>query len=144
MQIDILYLDPPWTLPVETNAVTPLEQKEATAEELVQWLDTQVFAPMFQRGFDPRLIVMKTRFGYEAMQKIQYRFGNYSHIETIKARPFRNDFYFHVLVNNSIYAESEWIPGDRFNKIYKNIVSKYPHPHSTSALKRYRRNPGQA
>lgn len=115
VRIDVLYLDPPWVLPGTTT--------EATPDALTAWLDTEVFEPMSNRGYLPKLIVMKTRFGYEEMKVLnQTMYKQYSHIETIHSRPFKGEFYFHILVNNTIYDYSDWVPGDNFNHVYRRAA----------------------
>ena len=110
VHIDLLYLDPPWTLPGM--------QREATPSELLQFLDDEVFKPMFERGFTPKVIVVKTRFGWKEMRDMMSQIQGYSHIDTIKFTPFKNEVNFHVLIVNR-YTVSKWEPSQEYKYIYK-------------------------
>ena len=110
VHIDLLYLDPPWTLPGM--------KEEATPAELLQFLNEQVFDPMLERGFTPKVIVVKTRFGWKDMRDLMSHIQGYLHVDTIKFTPFKNEVNFHVLIVNR-YTISTWEPSQEYKHIYK-------------------------
>lgn len=87
---DVLYLDPNWTLPGAT--------REATADELVDSMQAEVFEPMFRRGMRPKMIVIKTRFKWEEMRRVMDKIEGYLHMQTILFTPFTREVAFHLLI----------------------------------------------
>jgi 16S rRNA G966 N2-methylase RsmD len=144
LHIDLLYLDPPWKIQGA--------KENMTADQMVDYLNKEVFDSMFKRGFQPRVIVLKMAFDYNQMKTVMSRFPTakdsstglvspvYSHTESIKARPINGEYSFHILVNNTIYASTEWDPDDLFNNIYNGIASHgKPHDGRTKLIN-YSRN----
>ena len=110
VHIDLLYLDPPWQLPGMDREATPLE--------LLQFLNDEVFDPVFERGFTPKVIVVKTRSGWQEMRELMSQIQGYLHVDTIQATPFTNEINFHVLIVNR-YTVTKWIPGKIYRYAYK-------------------------
>jgi hypothetical protein len=90
--IDLLYLDPDWTLPGM--------KREATAAELLDNMHENILQPMFKRGQRPKAIVIKTRFQWEEMRGVMDRVDGYIHLQTMLTTPFRNEIAFHILISS--------------------------------------------
>lgn len=118
LHADLLYLDPPWTLPGEKT--------EAVPARLVAYLQKEVFVPMYRRGFSPKLIVLKTRFPWEEMHKLMDKFPGYTHASSMAFTPQHNKIYFHVLLNTSHYTVEEWQPSHEYWEIYKDVMKPSP------------------
>ena len=81
MKLDILNLDPPWA---KHGA-----EFEMTAEELAEYLEYEVFAPMRERRIVPRCIVLKIRWDAGFLQHIMNKLGEEYHAEySVQATPF--------------------------------------------------------
>ncbi len=103
---DVLYLDPPWTLPGMS--------RESTADELVDYLDDEVIKPMLHEDIRPKLICVKTRFDWEEMRRVMGSVPGYLHEYTIEGTPFRSKINFHFLVSTD-YDILEWEPSKEYN-----------------------------
>jgi hypothetical protein len=86
--IDFLSLDPPWILKGD---------EECTPEELIQELKKEVFDPM-GKWIVPKVISIKTRFGWEEMEGIMSLMPGYRLILTIRARPYVQTYHYHCLI----------------------------------------------
>jgi hypothetical protein len=101
--ISLLYLDPPWVLHgIKGNE----EGGEADAGQLLTYLKTNLFDPMRKRKLAPKLIVIKTRFGWEKLRGVMNELPQnnmddprplYVHTDTIIFKPFRRNVHFHTL-----------------------------------------------
>jgi hypothetical protein len=103
---DVLYLDPPWTLPGNS--------RESTADELVHYLGDEVILPMLKENFRPKLICVKTRFDWEEMRRVMGSVPGYLHEYTIEGTPFRSKINFHFLLSTD-YDVLEWEPSKEYN-----------------------------
>jgi len=86
--IDFLSLDPPWVLKGD---------KECTPAELIQELKKEVFDPM-GKWIVPKVISIKTRFGWEEMEGIMSLMPGYRLILTIRTRPYVQAYHYHCLL----------------------------------------------
>ena len=110
VHIDVLYLDPPWVLPGK--------RQEATPEELLEFLIAEVFEPLFERGFTPKVIVVKTRFGWKEMSKLMDHIKGFSHRDTLKFSPLKREVNFHILTSDR-FTVTKWEPSEEYKYIYK-------------------------
>ena len=108
--VDLLYLDPPWVL----NGVN-----ECTPEELVDFLNEYVFKALASKKIVPRVICIKTRFGWNEVDRIQHYIPAYYRDHSIKTQPMKNVYYFHIF---SLNTPTDVIlqRSNAFQKIYNN------------------------
>ena len=110
--VDLLYLDPPWRLDGMS------QNQEATPGELLNYLAGEVFRPLFDEGFLPHIIVVKTRFGWEEMREMMSNVKGYRHVFTMKFTPLRREVNFHVL-QSDMYEVVKLLPSDDYEHIYR-------------------------
>lgn len=108
--VDLLYLDPPWQLEGATA--------EATPRELLNYLAGEVLVPMFEEGFQPYVIVVKTRFGWEAMRELMNNVRGYRHVFTMRCTPLRREINFHVL-QSDMYDVTTLLPSADYEHVYR-------------------------
>jgi hypothetical protein len=89
--IDLLYLDPPWVL----DGVN-----ECTPRELVSFLDQTVFASLKIKEIVPRVICIKTRFGWDKIKEIESLIPKYNRFVSIKTHVFKGKYFFHIFAIN--------------------------------------------
>jgi hypothetical protein len=75
-EISLLYLDPPWVLDDVTGNGP---DGEADAAQLVKFLTTEVFEPMHVKNLIPKLIVIKTRFGWKELSQVMDKLPTKGH-----------------------------------------------------------------
>jgi hypothetical protein len=100
--IDLLYLDPPWTVPGRQNSG---KKGEATPQELLQFLYDTIFEHLIKANINVRVACIKTRFEWDEIsnitdllrQKIKDPKKHYIHRCTIQCRPFNGLYYFHTI-----------------------------------------------
>lgn len=109
--IDLLYLDPPWVLPGKTE--------EASPQELLDFLMDEVFQPMRANGFVPKVIVIKTRFGWKEMDKLMDMVRGFTQRDTLSMAPLRRTVHFHILTSNELTI-SNWKPSPEFMHVYRD------------------------
>ena len=109
--IDLLYLDPPW--------VIPGMKEEATPKELLDFLMEEVFQPMRANGFVPKVIVIKTRFGWKEMDKLMDMVKGFTQRDTLSMAPLRRTVHFHILTSNELTI-SNWTPSPEFVHVYRD------------------------
>lgn len=107
---DLLYLDPPWSMPGQS--------KEMDHFELLDFLVQEVFNPMFYEGFKPHVIVIKTRFAWDEMEAAMKHLKSYQHVETLAFTPYRRTVHYHVMISRD-YREYTWVPSEVFSHVYK-------------------------
>lgn len=120
--IDLLYIDPPWTLPDMPNSGP---DGEATPAELLQFLYDTIFKHVIESRVHVRVVCIKTRFTWEQCrpfigilsQHISDPNKRFVHATTIKCQPFKNVYYFHVI--KTVEAEyGDWEPSSAYKKVY--------------------------
>jgi hypothetical protein len=124
--ISLLYLDPPWKL----NGIQGKgHDGEADAEQLVMFLIEQVFVPMQKSSLFPKLIVIKSRFGWEELSKVMDKLPKkrdgtamYIQTDTILFTPFKHPVYFHTLQTTNCVLH-QWKHSVDYDKIYKGHSS---------------------
>jgi hypothetical protein len=109
--IDLLYLDPPW--------VIPGMKQEATPKELLDFLMEEVFQPMRANGFVPKVIVIKTRFGWKEMDTLMDMVKGFTQRDTLSMAPLRRTVHFHILTSNELTI-SNWNPSPEFLHVYRD------------------------
>lgn len=129
-EIDLLYIDPPWTLPNPyTNSG---ENGEATPDELFQFIYDSIFEHLIRQKIEVRVACIKTRFPWENVaplldlleENIPDKKKRYSHAVTVECTPFKGTYYFHVIKT----AEAEygkWEQSDLYQWAYatRNIMN---------------------
>lgn len=101
--IDLLYIDPPWTLPAPYK--NSGAKGEATPGELIQFLYDTVFEHLIEKQIHVRVVCIKTRFDWNNCEPfldilrshISEPEEMYHHEISIENKPFKNTFYFHVI-----------------------------------------------
>jgi hypothetical protein len=99
VHVDMLYLDPPWTLDGM--------DREMTAEEMMDYLSKEIFDPIYERGFTPKLIVLKARFDWKSMRGLMSKLPGYLHVDTMNFSPLRREVRFHIMLSTR-YTVSTW------------------------------------
>lgn len=83
-KVDLLYLDPNWSISVKSNY-------ELTPEGLIQYLNTKVIAPLKARDIQPQCIVFKTRWASTILEPfMRLLTTDYHCTSSVEATPFRN------------------------------------------------------
>lgn len=122
--IDLLYLDPPWTVPDRKNSG---ENGEATPQELMDYIYDTILNPLIEQGIHVRVVCIKTRFDWDRVSNIiellRKRIRNpvkqFVHRSTIKCQPFRGVYYFHTI--STMEPEvGEWEGTAVFKKAYED------------------------
>ena len=123
-EIDLLYVDPPWTLPDRPNSGT---NGEATSSELLQFMYDTIFEHLIDSNVRVRLICIKTRFNWNecspfiAMVNARIPDENlqFVHVTTLSNNPFKGVYYFHVI--KTMEAEyGDYRQSDLFKETYKD------------------------
>jgi hypothetical protein len=121
-EIDLLYIDPPWTLPGKENKGL---SGEATPMELLRFLFDTVFKHLIDSKIKVKVVCIKTRFKWEQCAPFIEMLSNYiqderkrfAHVTTLSNKPFKNVYYFHVI--KTVEAEyGEWHQSGLFKKTY--------------------------
>lgn len=110
--IDLMYLDPPWTL--------EKGQPEADGPGLVAWLQKHVFGRMEKDVLDvnmPKLIVIKTRFGEDVMKTLHIK--DYLFIDTMDFTPFKSEVHFHFFQSEKCRTHHRYHPSEVYRKLYR-------------------------
>jgi hypothetical protein len=92
LRIDLLYLDPPWVL----NGVN-----ECTPKELVEFLNTAAFEALKIKKIIPRVICIKTRFGWDKIKEIEPLIPQYNRFVSIKTHVLKGIYFFHIFALNT-------------------------------------------
>jgi hypothetical protein len=90
-KIDLLYLDPPWVIKGDM---------ECTPKELINFLDDTVFKSLNAKRILPRVICIKTRFGWDKISQIEHLIPKYNRFVSIKTQPLKGLYYFHIFAIN--------------------------------------------
>ena len=140
-RISILYLDPPWTLPGETE--------EATAPKMIEFLAEHALRPIGAAGTFAFTIVFKLRHNWDTFSPIQVEldklYPGYKLVAIIDAAPRGNVYYTYIFM---YYAPEETPPAMRRYKWEPSIAHRraYNTPDSLrrSARKSFRSGSCQA
>jgi len=120
--IDLLYIDPPWTLPGKENKGI---EGEATPQELLQFLFETIFQHLIDAKVKVRVACIKTRFEWDKCapfinmlnRYIQDPSKRYAHVTTLWNKPFKGVYYFHVIKTvEAMYGE--WGPSQLYRETY--------------------------
>jgi hypothetical protein len=109
--IDLLYLDPPWTLPGM--------DREATPDELLDFMMDEVFIPMRVNKFVPKMIVIKTRFGMMDMDKLMTKIHGFELREVIIMHPLSQDIHFHIITSTEVTITRQ-VEGETYKNVFRN------------------------
>jgi len=122
--IQLLYIDPPW--------VFNDSKKEATPQQMIDFLWEMAFKPMKEYGVKVSIICIKLRYEWDTVSKIldmanrgiedqNYHFRK---IMQFECKPMKQTFYFNIIKNNQ--PDDVFLhPDAYFNYIYKGI--ELPH-----------------
>jgi hypothetical protein len=126
--IDLLYIDPPWTLEGRPNSGA---NGEATPMELLEFLYDTIFKHLIRNDVHVKMVCIKTRFTWEQCKPfldilrshMKYKTDEFTHTATVENRPFKNVYYFHVIKTNEA-ANGKWQPSEYFQKAYKTTPQR--------------------
>ena len=104
----MLYLDPPWAIRGKT---------ESSPQEIFEYLNSTVFSNLISNGIRPRVICIKTRFGWEDCKVIMKQVPDYFHVDTTHNRPFKGEYFFHTMVENRAEV-SRWQHSAAYDKVH--------------------------
>jgi hypothetical protein len=136
--VDLLSLDPPWILKGD---------QECTPKELIETLKRDVFDAL-GKWIVPRVVTIKTRFGWEDMNGVMDLMPGYKRVVTLRARPFQGIYYYHCLALD-IPENAEVVFSDTWHKAYTRAQKRAPLPfpndttnrHSRANPRRYEEDP---
>jgi hypothetical protein len=118
--ISLLYLDPPWKLGKDGHG----PNGEADASQLVEYLVKDVFNHMRRKKKEAKLIVIKTRFDWQAlsgvMEKLPMKTDKtplYMQSSTTEFCPFSGTVYFHTLQMTTCVV-LQWDHSQMFDTTY--------------------------
>lgn len=117
--VDLLYLDPPWTLNAGRGIAKP--------DELFEFLHREVFFPISEYTNPvnkPKFVVIKTRFGSQEMGKL--KLDGYIFTDTLEFTPFNQTAYFHTLQSTTCWTDHLWHPSSKYAIVHP-VLKKY-HP----------------
>lgn len=100
--IDLLYVDPPWTLPFRPNSG---ENGEATPQELLEFMYDTIFRHLIENRIRVKVVCIKTRFDWKHCEPImdilrahiKEPTEQFTHTTTVESTPFNHTFYFHII-----------------------------------------------
>lgn len=118
--IDLLYVDPPWLLHGS--------DKEATPQEIVDFVNTSVLQPMKRSNTQVHIMCIKLRYPWDQCSSLLVHLNEgitetmqqYSRIMEFDATPFKRQISFHFFKRNDPIIH-EHIPDAYENAIYKGI-----------------------
>lgn len=123
--IDLLYLDPPWTVPGRKNSG---KKGEATPQELMDYVYDTILKVLIDQKIHVRVVCIKTRFEWREVsniiellrEKIKDPKKQFLHHSTIKCKPFENVYYFHSICTMEPEV-GEWVETAVFEKAYHRL-----------------------
>jgi hypothetical protein len=126
--IDLLYIDPPWKLSGRPNSGA---NGEATSSELLNFLYDTILKHLVEHDVKVRMVCIKTRFTWEECRPfldilrahMKNQTDEFTHTTTIKNKPFKNVYYFHVIKTNEA-DYGEWQQSQVFQMAYDTMKKK--------------------
>jgi len=140
--IDVLYMDPPWTLTEKMYEAGPYDyqskdpkikqqrrQRESSSYEIVEFLEKRVFKPLRDNGTTFRCMVIKGNWKQEVMEELASHFPGFELKARIDAAPTKNTFQTYIFTHEDIEV-LQYEPGEDHLQVYPTSYNKMLVSHS--------------
>lgn len=133
--IDLLYLDPPWTLKKNQHEDWFAKSKkvqlkeESQPHEILRFVYKKIIKPLWKRC-TVNMIVIKGRFDIHVMKKFISYFHDYELVENIAFAPFHHEVNFYVLKKTGtrvVVWEASKLYMDVYGDVRKSKFAQNPH-----------------
>lgn len=140
--IDVLYMDPPWTLTEKMYEAAPYDyqsndsktkrqhrERESSSYEIVEFLEKRVFKPLRDNGTTFRCMVIKGNWKQEVMEELASHFPGFELKARIDAAPTKNTFQTYIFTHEDIEV-LQYEPGEDHLQVYPTSYNKMLVSHS--------------